>query len=357
MRIFAAFIVMLVHINSIYAAKYGTNHYESFVQFGNSGVHIFFVLSGYVMYIIHKRDIGKGLKKAGLFAWKRFLRIYPTYWIITTLVVIAMYFAPGEVKAYKYNVFYIIQSYSLFEMGLMEGNPIIPAAWTLFHEIKFYAFFLLLITIPNKKVRMILILAAAALTASTLFGRYSGKWSFLNFYLTSFNWLFAFGILAGWITENFYPYLKSKFFIMISVITYIVISLAANFYLWEISNTSILSFGVAGFLLVTSFASYETYLKTTPARNPFKLNSKGLVLADATYCLYLLHYPVYTFVIILNNKMNLPEFPLAILMIITAFTVSLIYYRIIEFPIINALRKLIVDKNRVVAPKGREMVT
>ena len=336
-RILAAFIVMLFHINAIFEAKYGMTMLQDIVHFGKSGVHIFFVLSGYVMYMVHKSDIGKGLNKAKLFANKRFTRIYPTYWILTSFVLLSMYLTSGEVKAYKYSFTYIFQSYSLVEFGMMDGNPLIPAAWTLFHEIKFYAFFCLLILIKNSTIRNIAIYSVAALTLFATFFNVSELGVF-NFYFSSWNILFALGVLSGWITDHYSLKLGKKKFVVIAIIAFIIVSIICNHYLWLTEPRSIVAFGIVSFLVVTALSCYETVV---PQNTLFKPSTRPaiMLLANITYCLYLIHYPVYTIVVIIAQKISLSYGLVIVIMIISSFVASIIYYKIIEEPLMVAMKK------------------
>jgi len=59
----------------------GADALWSGLNMGYSGVEIFFVLSGFIMYYVHRKDIGK---KGVVFdyIWKRITRIFPLFWIV-----------------------------------------------------------------------------------------------------------------------------------------------------------------------------------------------------------------------------------------------------------------------------------
>ncbi len=88
--------------------------------------------------------------RAANYAWRRFSRSYPIYWILTSAVLIPALILPGLVQPEKLTVPSITQEYLLLEVGQMVGLPLIPPAWSLFHEIKFYILFLLLILLPRR---------------------------------------------------------------------------------------------------------------------------------------------------------------------------------------------------------------
>jgi exopolysaccharide production protein ExoZ len=63
-------------------------------QGGALGVEYFFVLSGAVILLAHRRDIGRPETIAS-YLWKRFRRVYPIYWIILTVVVLEYMMRPS----------------------------------------------------------------------------------------------------------------------------------------------------------------------------------------------------------------------------------------------------------------------
>jgi exopolysaccharide production protein ExoZ len=85
-RAFAALAVVLFHLN-IYA--FGTKPHmggelSSLFNMGYAGVEFFFVLSGFLMMHVHHADLGRPEKLAA-YARKRAVRIYPMYWIVSSI--------------------------------------------------------------------------------------------------------------------------------------------------------------------------------------------------------------------------------------------------------------------------------
>jgi len=82
LRAVAAILVVLFHMN-VYTIPFvlGADALWSGLNMGYSGVEIFFVLSGFIMYYVHRKDIGK---KGVVFdyIWKRITRIFPLFWIV-----------------------------------------------------------------------------------------------------------------------------------------------------------------------------------------------------------------------------------------------------------------------------------
>jgi exopolysaccharide production protein ExoZ len=134
----AALMVIFYHCEGILSlSKYWhfTRHY---FRFGASGVDFFFVLSGIVIFHAHQRDVGKP-GKLREYAWKRFRRIYPIYWVVL-LAMLPLYFAmPSFGNGYEREPSAILQSFLLMPLSRIE--TIVPVAWTLYHEVMFYVVF------------------------------------------------------------------------------------------------------------------------------------------------------------------------------------------------------------------------
>ena len=44
------------------------------------GVNFFFVPSGFIIFFAHAKDVGRPAR-IGTYLWRRFARVYPTYWV------------------------------------------------------------------------------------------------------------------------------------------------------------------------------------------------------------------------------------------------------------------------------------
>lgn len=101
-------------------------------------VSFFFVLSGFIILHVHFDDIGRP-KNATPYAWRRVIRIFPTYWIILFLDIALHLLAHNSAQSLR-------PASIVHEAFLLPGGePIIKAAWTLRHELLFYGLFLVLI--------------------------------------------------------------------------------------------------------------------------------------------------------------------------------------------------------------------
>jgi len=100
---------------------------------GTPGVEFFFVLSGFVMALMHAGEIGRGAR-VGRFLWRRVCRIYPLYWIMLALMVRQFWGAPAV------NAGSLLGWASLLPI---RTDNLIVVAWTLRQEVTYYLLFAL----------------------------------------------------------------------------------------------------------------------------------------------------------------------------------------------------------------------
>ncbi len=116
---------------------YGEHPFSGHLQNFNVGVDFFFVLSGFIITWVHWKDIGDS-SRLGNYAIKRFLRIYPAYWgIVIPLAILYLCFPAAGIPT-QHNPLNIVRSILLLPSA---APPVLGVAWTLVHEVFFYAVF------------------------------------------------------------------------------------------------------------------------------------------------------------------------------------------------------------------------
>lgn len=103
----------------------------------DAGVAVFFVISGFLLYrpFARARVLNEPAPPAGPYAWRRFLRIAPAYWVALTAAVVLLD-VPGVWTADGLPTFYALgQGYRTETIG---GG--LTPAWSLTVEVAFYAF-------------------------------------------------------------------------------------------------------------------------------------------------------------------------------------------------------------------------
>ena len=86
-RAVAAALVVLFHLGGTFAQDryFGFKALDGPFAWGDAGVDFFFVLSGFLITLAHRRDFGRPAELSRYLS-KRALRIYPTYWVICLAV-------------------------------------------------------------------------------------------------------------------------------------------------------------------------------------------------------------------------------------------------------------------------------
>jgi len=146
-RAIAAILVVLFHLGSTIAQTnyYGIKAFSIPFSFGNAGVPFFFVLSGFIIFNAHRKDIFKP-KNLSTYIKKRLIRIYPTYWMIFLPVFLVAVLSPGLRNSVSRDPWTFLSSLLLMPQDfIVTGKTALPVAWTLQYEMIFYLFFALLI--------------------------------------------------------------------------------------------------------------------------------------------------------------------------------------------------------------------
>jgi exopolysaccharide production protein ExoZ len=241
----------------------------------NLGVDFFFVLSGFIITFAHEDDIGRP-DRWRTYAAKRFMRVYPIYWIYTAALCALVLILPSTIVLPMDSMSWI--SIATLVRGNDVGPPLTPA-WTLFHEMAFYCIFSFLII--NRTIGT----AVLAAWSVVIFARFSyAGGTPLLVWTSAYNLDFFVGIGA------FMLFRRGARLCRIALIAGITIILAS--YVAELNGYSLTVFpllyalGFGG--IITGLASIET--KASNISIPI-LD----LLGDASYSVYLLHMPLQGF--------------------------------------------------------------
>jgi len=272
----AVLLVVLYHGTNIVARRYGLAPLNDVFSFGFSGVHLFFVLSGFIILTAHIRDIDTPAR-LGWYVKRRLIRIYPIYWI-------AFLFLGGwKLISVKPDIENFLLNAFLFTAN---GKLVIPVSWTLRYEIIFYAMFAVLVV--SKRVGIVVV-AAWFLAILSNFGNAS------LVILDPFNLLFIFGLTASALFFRL-KHVDTRAVNLIaatSLAAGALLFLGTAFYYstlgvdegaWPQHSVTILGFGLASALLVLASAS--------PAiDNFFRERDLLQLIGNASYSIYLVHLP------------------------------------------------------------------
>ncbi|MEL7280456.1 MAG: acyltransferase [Pseudomonadota bacterium] len=328
-RAVAAIAVAVFHANVFLLPQ---NFYDgegagAVFNFGYAGVEFFFVLSGFIMVLVHRGDFGKS-ERVGLFLSKRFLRIYPIYWVIM-IVLTALYFAmPSRGPEHARDLSEILASFLL--VPTVEG-PIMAVAWTLQHEMLFYLVFAVLIWRPRIGIGLFGAWMIGCLAALPFYGTLPYP---LDFLLKSHNLLFALGIGTAWIYTRFSQQASRGLF-WIGLAVFLATGLGETVAQAPLPRAVLpLMYGVGSAFMLIGLT-----------RGDFAVPRWLSFLGDASYSIYLVHLPAMNFcaVIIKAGGLHefLPPFAMLVLIAVIATLVGCIVHVLIEKPLIYGARKTI----------------
>ena len=155
MRGLAVFFVFLVHYvtlvdpflgNGVLARQTGI----ILRNIGNSGVDLFFVLSGYLIYgLLMRRDV-----PFVKYIARRIQRIYPAFLAVFALYLVLSVLYPKESKLPDDPLtasVYVLQNL-IFMPGLFDIEPIITVAWSLSYEVFYYLAIPLMISLASMRL-------------------------------------------------------------------------------------------------------------------------------------------------------------------------------------------------------------
>ncbi|MBM9485588.1 acyltransferase [Pseudomonas sp. ICBG1301] len=150
LRALAAWLVVLHHYMQIaHNFKLTDTVSIALFKYGAIGVDLFFVISGFVIYLSAS---GKN-QTPMVFALHRIVRIAPAYWLFTLITAALLIFAPGIVPLTLYDPIFLIKSLFFIPAQNPSGIglfPIITVGWTLNYEMAFYAIFFFTLFAPAK---------------------------------------------------------------------------------------------------------------------------------------------------------------------------------------------------------------
>jgi exopolysaccharide production protein ExoZ len=274
-RALAAISVAAFHLSILMGLeRYGGDAaFRDLTRHGFRGVDFFFVLSGFIILFAHLDDIGQPR------AWKeyvnrRFVRVFPIYWLYTAGFVGLLLLGFGTYATFPTNITDWLTTVTLVRFSAVE--PPLSVAWTLFHEVAFYALFSLLIL--DKRLGIVALAIWGLLCIALYDYPLEAERTPWNVYTAAYNLFFLLGMGACWLYRR-----GGKGFAEFGA--GLCIAIFAGITLGLPNNLSPLILAIGFALLVAGATKMELggYLKV-----PGFLNFIG----NASYTIYLAHIPI-----------------------------------------------------------------
>jgi exopolysaccharide production protein ExoZ len=294
LRAIAALAVVFYHIavESSGICKANGTVCEGNNWFGNYGVNLFFMISGFIMVVTSWKTFGQpGAVRS--FLDKRLKRIVPLYWLVTTLGLVGVFFVPSMLSVPVLDPLYVIASYLFWPMERVNGlvRPIATLGWTLNLEMFFYVVFAIALLFGRMRglvAAAVFLVALTLIHATGLFSK-TGALPFvaLNFWADPIILNFVFGIGVGALYMNGLrtSKLQNWFFVAIACVLLGTVEVATTWLLQYEENHLIYRLATAlPMLPIMMLGAFGPQIEIS------KLWSKAaMFVGDASYSLYLVH--------------------------------------------------------------------
>jgi exopolysaccharide production protein ExoZ len=281
-RAVAANLVVLQHLNQ-FETRYAGGSIP-LAQYGDFGVDLFFVLSGFVMVAVAGRNVG-----SLQFLWRRATRIYPTYWLATLVTLGIAAAIPGVVHK-------PIESISMWHSFTLVPDTVVPvvgAGWTLIHEMYFYIVFAAILALRAPPLAAVIIWGGLILGATIIWPPdYIIPSSILEVATSPLTFEFILGVIVGtlWLRGRTpHPYITGFVGIVallsaIPIHYYLIAKMgpigeSPNYTIWRV-----FLFGIPMALILYALVAYERQASSRP---PPQLL---VAIGDWSYSIYLFHF-------------------------------------------------------------------
>jgi exopolysaccharide production protein ExoZ len=287
-------------------------HSERAFPLGQAGVDIFFVISGFIMWMVTTKSTGPGV-----FLWHRLIRILPMYWVATLLMAAHQRAAPIDV----------LRSLLFWPYRDVHGQlwPVLVQGWTLNFEMFFYVVFAITLVMPwrirlTALTGMLVILSAIGL-------RDQPQGAALHTYTSPLLIEFLAGVwVSALVQHRMVPGVRLAFALTALGVIGFLLSLGDytpelwRFVVWGIPST----------LIVLGAVSIETHVGM-PSIRPFKL------LGDSSYSIYLFH-PFVVKTVARPLAQFVWPIPVAAV-ILAGGLIGIVAYYLLERPVTSWLRR------------------
>ncbi|MGQ4272850.1 acyltransferase family protein [Terrihabitans sp. B22-R8] len=337
LRFVAAFLVVFGHVitaadRQMTNGTLGVSSGEFILNLG-AGVDVFFIISGFIMfYLCHDKFGQKGTSME--FLSRRFMRVIPTYWIFTALMIASVVIFADQVTTPQLDVRHIAASMAFIPWPNPDGalRPVLKLGWTLNYEIMFYCAFAIALTM-RKRVGLTLLFASFGTAAA------------LNSFISADHW-----ILKFWSDPIILEFLMgiglAALFLhggRLSAVQAGMLGFAGSALLlfvgpltgWTGDGERALSSGLPALMICAAFALGPDI------RDDMPINRFAVLLGTASYCLYLSH--PFTLNAVERIWIRISTGPASMFLLaacLTSIAVSVALYFLMERPLLNQMSRL-----------------
>ncbi len=318
----AAVAVILYHCARHVAQAMPAPALVAITQCGHAGVDLFFVLSGFIICVVHAPDCGT---PAALprYVHRRVVRVMPLYWIALAAI-LAMAARHGIPPVPR-----LLASVALLPS---DTPPLLGVAWTLQYQIVFYAVFAVLIY--NLRVG----LAVLALWVAWIAAHWAGvaATSLPRSLVSTYNFEFLFGMAAAYLIRT-RKLPRPRILAALGLGVLAVMGVAEDFHAID-GNAALarLGYGLPSALLIAGVAEADR-------RGLWRVPPLLQQLGRASYSLYLFQFVfigiVWQLLTHAGVANSAPAWALFAILAIAAVAGGIVVSRLVEHPLLALLRR------------------
>jgi exopolysaccharide production protein ExoZ len=247
------------------------------MPFGQVGVDVFFVISGFIMSYIAPSE-GRA------FFAKRIARIVPLYWLLTLGVYSIAVLKPQWLNTTTEGAAYLVKSLLFIPYIKENGNwgPLLRNGWTLTYEMFFYV--VIALSIFCVRAKYATLLGSAILILACGFAAVHGTGNLIADYLMHPLVLeFCLGVACYWISRSkHFGRVNPAIWIAVAILSVIAIAVLNAIFGDPDRFQRVARYGLPAFAIILSLLGLER--SGVVMRNPVLAQ-----LGAASYSIYLLH--------------------------------------------------------------------
>ncbi|MDK4702524.1 acyltransferase [Rhizobium sp. CNPSo 4062] len=310
LRAIAAISVLCFHVCETYGLDFKS---------GAAGVDIFFVISGFIMWVTTD---GRSLGPQE-FMWRRLVRIVPLYWIATAATFVVAVLKPQFFFDTNSSIENLIGS--LFFVPFMKDealHPVVEQGWTLSYEMFFYLIFSISLLLPEFRRLWFLMMALMTI----VIGHYLLPSGYLSVFTQPVILEFAAGIVIGRLWKQGF---RLPFAAAIGLMIVGVVLLVASDPLIHLERA--VRWGIPAVLLLSGAVFAERERGVPQLAFPH-------FLGDASYSIYVWHVLTGILVTALLLRVGVPHNMQPAPIAVGSLAFAIVCYVCIERPIQRKMR-------------------
>lgn len=353
LRAIAALGVLIFHIESeilIRETVPAAALFSKAAWVGQAGVDLFFLISGFIMYYVHREDFGRP-RSAGRFILRRLVRIVPTYWLLTSVTVLGLVWLPHLFNSRTVDWDWILASYLFIPWRSPAGDisPPVGPGWTLNYEMYFYVIFSIALFLPRQAA--IYSISAFFVTAAILGIFKAPDEPVIGLMTSSMLVEFVMGMWLAWAFCKGYE-LGKKSRWAVFALALVLLAISPALYTSGALQTwwRLVFFGLPAAGLISAILLARASANNGAAES--KVEKLFIAIGDSSYALYITHiFTIRIARICFERLYPSMTWPIKfILLFVSAVVVGHLFFILVERPIFRFLKFRVISKKRIAIP-------